>query len=375
MARSVGRRVGRVAGLAGVENKRVGRVGVGDGAPRERRQNLRRSKRATSHVARHTHVRVCRLCVRAFRRFSTSRLVRGTVGDVARRRSNARRVSASRFLGSRFRLRSRRREQRARPRLNRVCPTRFDVTIGGHDVHTIAGRVRPPFRRRARLSRARGLPRPRRRLRGTRRASREARVEVRGIASRRRRGHVRGRAGERAEEVRAPARVPAGRVPPVEPRAPRRVRSRRDGASRVRRRLGGFECHRSETRVEGRPRGRRLRRGRGGRLASRLRAGIGHPHPARALRGARLSLWRATSVARFEPSEWRAFQQQVVKIGRAPTETALRPPSTVIFFQSFLSLSKEKKRTKKKYISYAHQSDTFAPSIDGGRRVSFFHAF
>jgi hypothetical protein len=80
-------------------------------------------------------------------------------------------------------------------------------------------------------------------------------------------------------------------------------------------------------------------------------------------------------VARFEPSEWRAFQQQVVKIGRAPTETALRPPSTVIFFQSFLSLSKEKKRTKKKYISYAHQSDTFAPSIDGGRRVSFFHAF
>ena len=208
--------VASVASRVSPASKRTRRrVGVGDGAPRERRQNFRRSKHATSHVARHTHVRVCRLCVRAFRRHSTSRLVRGTVGDVARRRFffNAPRISASRFLGSRFRLRSRRREQRARPRLmNRVCPTRFDVTIGGHDVHTI-GRVRPPFRRRARLSRARGLPRPRRRLRGTRRASREARVEVRGIASRRRRGHVRGRAGERAEEVRAPARVPAGRVP------------------------------------------------------------------------------------------------------------------------------------------------------------------
>ena len=87
-------------------------------------------------------------------------------------------------------------------------------------------------------SRARSPAPPSAPPRNSARLSRSARVEVRGIASRRRRGHVRGRAGERAEEVRAPARVPAGRVPPVEPRAPRRVRGRRDGASRVRRRLG-----------------------------------------------------------------------------------------------------------------------------------------
>jgi len=83
---------------------------------------------------------------------------------------------------------------------------------------------------------------------------------------------------------------------------------------------------------------------------------------------------RAFRVRAFHKQE--ATRQVVKNRPRTrQTETALRPPSTVIFFQSFLSLSKEKKRTTKKYISYAHQSDTFAPSIDGGRRVSFFHAF
>jgi len=189
----------------------------------------------------------------------------------------------------------------------------------------------------------------------------EARVEVREIASRRRRGHVRGRAGERAEEVRAPARVPAGRVPPVEPRAPRRVRGRRDGASRVRRRLGGFECHRSETRVEGRPRGRRLRRGRGGRFASRLRAGIGHPHPARALRGARLSLWRATSAARFEPSEWRAFHKTLCKIKNRPrtrqTETAFDRLRPLFFFRASFRFQR-KKNAQRKNTFRMHTSPT-----------------
>ena len=233
----------------------------------------------------------------------------------------------------------------------------------GHDVvTTIAGLVRrEPLRRRARLSHPRCLPRrrrPRRRpVGGTRRAWMrfEARVEVREIASRRRRGHVRGRAGERAEEVRAPARVPAGRVPPVEPRAPRRVRGRRDGASRVRRRLGGFECHRSETRVEGRPRGRRLRRGRGGRFASRLRAGIGHPHPARALRGARLSLWRATSVARFEPSEWRAFHKTLCKNKKSAAHPTDRDgPSTAFdrYFFSELPFAFKGKKTHNEKIHF-----------------------
>lgn len=82
------------------------------------------------------------------------------------------------------------------------------------------------------------------------------------------------------------------------------------------------------------------------------------------------------AIRAFRVESFSRATRQVEKIGRTrQTETALRPPSTVIFFQSFLSLSKEKKRTTKKYISYAHQSDTFAPSIDGGRRVSFFHAF
>ena len=116
--------------------------------------------------------------------------------------------------------------------MNRVCPTRFDVTIGGHDVHTI-GRVRPPFRRRARLSRARGLPRPRRRLRGnSARLSRSARRGSRDRLPSPARARTRTRWRARGGGPCPRARTRRARTPGGTPRATTRPRPARRRVSR-----------------------------------------------------------------------------------------------------------------------------------------------